>query len=241
MTNSSPEGGAVPAGTVIGAQAGTEHAVRPAAFALRELRSGQWTRLAGGSVLGDQATENVLSTLAGEAQAAASAQGYATGWAEGRRAAEEKARSDAAAAVERQRREEERRETEHQAAVQALLQAAAALEEATTTTCTQVQTHAVRLAAQLTEALVGHELAVAKTPGLGAVRRALALAPAEPVVRIRVAPEEAGDPELAALAGAAVVVPDPTLGRGDALVETDTGVVDARVSTALERVLEVLA
>jgi flagellar assembly protein FliH len=64
--------------------------------------------------------------------------------------------------------------------------------------------------------------------------------PGEPVTRIRVAPGEASIPGLAELGGTAVVVADPTLGRGDALVETDHGVVDARVSTALQRVLEVL-
>jgi len=240
MTSSSPEAAA--AGTaVIGVQAGTDGAVRPWSFAHRELRSGEWTRLGSGTVLGDEVTEHVLSSLAADAQAAASAQGYATGWAEGRRAAEQEAHRTELAAAEQREREEERREAEHRAAVRALLDAAAALEESAAQTCTAVQTHAVRLAAQLTEALVGHELAAAKSPGLGAVRRALALMPGEPVARIRVTPEEAADPELAALAGAAVVVADPTLSRGDALVETDTGVVDARVSSALERVLEVLS
>ena len=234
MTNSSPE----PGGTaVIGAQ----EPVRALAFAQRELRTGEWTRLGNGSVLGDAVTEHTLSALAAEAQAAGRTQGYATGWAEGRRAAEERARLAELDAAERRRQDDERREAEHQAAVQTLLQAAAALEEATAATCARVETHAVRLAAQLTETLVGHELAVAKAPGLGAVRRALALLPGEPVARIRVAPAEASNPELAQLAGAAVVIPDPSLGRGDALVETAAAVVDARVSTAMQRVLEVLA
>jgi flagellar assembly protein FliH len=224
MTNSSPE-----------------PKVRELSFAHRELRTGEWTRLGTDSVLGDTVTENALKALALDTRAAARTQGYATGWAEGRRAAEEQARVAAEAAADQQRIDAGRRESEHEAAVQALLTAAAALEEATERTCTQVQTHAVRLAVQLTEALVGHELAVAKAPGLGAVRRALALVPGEPVTRIRVSPEEAAHPDLVALAGTAVVIADPTLGRGDALVETELAVVDARVSTALQRVQEVLA
>lgn len=224
MTNSSSEAGVV----------------RPLAFAHRELRTGDWTRLGSGAVLGDRVTEHALGALAAEARTAGRTQGYATGWAEGRRAAEEQARRTELEAAERRRLEEERREAEHQVAVEALLRAAAALEESTAVACAQVETHAVRLAVQLTEALVGHELAVAKAPGLGAVRRALALMPGEPVTRIRVAPAEARTPELADLAGTAVVIPDPSLGRGDALVENDTTVVDARVSTALHRVLEVL-
>ena len=228
MTNSSPDAGTVAA------------PVRALAFEQRELRSGDWTRLGSTAVLGDPVTEHMLSTLAADAQAAARAQGYAMGWAEGRRAAEEQAQVARAEADERRRVVEERHEAEHQEAVAALVRAAAVLEESVATTCARVETHAVRLAAQLTEALVGHELSVATNPGLGAVRRALALLPGEPVARIRVAPEAATDPELVALAGSAVVVPDPTLGRGDALVESDSAVVDARVSTAVQRVLEVL-
>jgi len=239
MTNSSPEGRGT---AVLGAhESDTATTVRALSFAHRELRSGEWTRLGGGAVLGDAVTEHALSALAADAQAAARAQGYATGWAEGRRAAEAQAQAAELEAAERHRIDEERREAEHRAAVQALLQAAASFEESVAETCARVETHAVRLAAQLTEALVGHELSVAKTPGLGAVRRALALCPGEPVARIRVAPEEAAYPELADLAGTAVVVADPALRRGDALVETDVAVVDARVSTAVQRVLEVLA
>ena len=239
MTSSSPE----PRGTaVIGAQAeSVSGTVRELAFSQRELRSGEWTRLGGDTVLGDLVTEHALSALAAVAQAAARAQGYATGWAEGRRAAEEQARQEAADRADRQRRDDERREAEHRSAVDALVRAATELETAFATTCAQVETHAVRLASRLTQELVGHELAVAKNPGLGAVRRALALLPGEPVVRIRLAPEEAATPGLAELAGSAVVVADPTLRRGDALIEADASVVDARVSTALQRVLEVLA
>ncbi len=123
MTNSSPEDGAV----------GT--AVRMTAFQHRELRSGEWTRLGGAAILGDAATEHTLSALAADAQAAARAQGYATGWAEGRRAAEEQAHAAELEAAEQRRVADDRREAEHQAAVQALLTAAASLEHSVTETC----------------------------------------------------------------------------------------------------------
>jgi flagellar assembly protein FliH len=239
MTNSSPEGRGT---AVIGAQAESESGtIRALAFSQRELRSGEWTRLGGETVLGDTVTEHALSALAADAQAAARAQGYATGWAEGRRAAEEQAREEAATRAERRRRDDERRDAEHLSAVAALVRVAGELEAAFAAACAQVETHAVQLAAQLTQELVGHELAVAETPGLDAVRRAMALLPGEPVTRIRIAPEEAATPGLAELAGSAVVIADPSLRRGDALVEADASVVDARVSTALHRVLEVLA
>jgi flagellar assembly protein FliH len=215
--------------------------VREVAFAKSELREGGWTRLAGGSVLGDRVTEHALSGLAAQAESAARAKGYATGWAEGRRAAEARATTEREEVAARHAAEEQRREEEHRAAVATFVRATAQLEEALAAATERVESHATAVALQLTEALLGHELAVAEAPGVDAVRRALALMPGEPVVRIRVAPAESTHPELAQLAGAAVVVPDPTLQRGDALVETDTRVVDVRASHALARVREVLA
>lgn len=226
MTSSSPE---------VGRQADY-----PPAFSGRELRFGGWTRLVGGSVLGDEVTEHALTGLAAEARAAASAQGYATGWSEGRRAAEERARETERTAAEQRRREDERRENEHRQAVDALVTTASRLEEAFAGLCARVESHATALAVSLTEELLGHELAVAETPGLDAVRRALTLLPGEPVVRVRVCPEEAATPGLVELAGAAVVVADPRLGRGDVVLETGEAIVDARVSSAMQRVREVL-
>jgi flagellar assembly protein FliH len=235
MKSSSPD----PRGGVLTADDADQVTVR-AVGPGRELRTGGWTRLGSSSVLGDQVTEHALAALAADTRAAARAQGYATGWAEGRRAAEERAAVQEQQVADQHRAEEQRREAEHRAAVQALLRAAAELDQALAAACARVESHAVEIAVGLTEELLGRELAVAETPGLDAVRRALALVPGEPVVRIRVGAEEARHPLLADLAGSATVVADPTLGRGDVLVETEAGVVDARVSGAIERVREVL-
>jgi flagellar assembly protein FliH len=205
----------------------------------RELRTGSWTRLGSTTVLGDAVTEHTLAGLVEEAQAAARAQGYSRGWAEGRRAAEEQAAQQRAAVLAEQQRAEQAREAEHRAAVAGLVAAAGRLDQALALTCGQVEDQALELAARLTEALVGHEVAVAENPGLDAVRRGLALAQGEPVLRVRVRPEDRG-PELAALSGATAVVPDPTLARGDVLLDTAEGVIDARISTAVARVVELL-
>ncbi|MGA9748002.1 MAG: hypothetical protein WBQ50_11160, partial [Nocardioides sp.] len=60
-------------------------------MAANELRAGTWTRLGASTVLGDSATEATLGGLADRARAAGMAQGYAAGWAEGRRRAQEEA------------------------------------------------------------------------------------------------------------------------------------------------------
>ena len=240
-TSSSPEGltgqrvgQAAAQRSIVEAGSAQVTAVQP-----RELRSGAWTRLGSSKVLGDSVTEHTLAGLVEEAQAAARAQGYSRGWAEGRLAAEQQAAEQRAAVVEQQHRAEQVRAAEHAAAVAGLAGAAARLDQAVALVCQQVEAQALELAAQLVEAIVGRELAVAENPGLDAVRRALALAQGEAVLRVRVRPEDR-TPELAELTGAAAIVADPTLAPGDAVLETADGVMDARISTAVERVSALL-
>src|SRR3954462_4330673 len=128
MTSSSSE----PAATGIAGTRGgsTPHAGRAGGGGTRELRTGGWTRLGSSSVLGDAVTEHTLSGLAEQAQAAARAQGYSTGWAEGRRAAEEGADEQRLALVAEHQADEARREAEHRAAVAALTRAAQQLTDA---------------------------------------------------------------------------------------------------------------
>jgi flagellar assembly protein FliH len=244
-TSSLPSRGAERADLRVVSRAGVVAAgdgvvVRPLSLDGCELRSGGWTRLGASSVLGDTVTEHTLTALAAQTQEAARSQGYATGWAEGRRAADERSREQEQQAADRRRAEEERREAEHRSALAALARAAQDLQEAQAAVCARVESYAAEVAVALAEELVGHHLAAARTPGLDTVRRALALVPGEPVVRIRVSPSEAADPALAEVAGSAVVVADSSLQRGDALIETADAVLDARISGARDRVREVL-
>src|SRR3712207_5437512 len=86
-----------------------------AALPTPELRTGSWTRLGSSSVLGDAVTEHTLSGLAEQAQAAARAQGYATGWAQGRRAAEARAEEESRQVAAERLLEDQRRADEHRA------------------------------------------------------------------------------------------------------------------------------
>jgi flagellar assembly protein FliH len=211
-------------------------------LATPELRTGVWTRFGGSSVLGDAVTEETLSTLAESTRTAARSQGYAVGWAAGQRAAREKARTESEAAEAFRLEAEAAREREHRAAIDALELAATRLHEAVAGMSSQVEEQATGLAWELTSTLLGHELR--SVTGADVVRRALQLAPNEPIARLRLHPDHVADlpaADLADLHGRGVaVVADPALGWGDALVETDDHVVDLRVSTALERIREVL-
>ena len=224
----------------------------PASFAVEqpltpletpELRTGVWTRFGGSAVLGDAVTEETLSALAESTRTAARSQGYAVGWAEGQRAARESARVEAEAAEQARLAAEEEREREHRAAVAALQLAAARLHETVAGMSAHVEEQGTTLAWELTRELVGHELRSVTGPDV--VRRALQLAPTEPVAQLHVHPDHLADlteADRAELADRGItVVGDPTLSWGDALAETADHVIDLRLRTALDRVREVLA
>ena len=210
-----------------------------------ELRGGSWTRFGAGSVLGDAVTEQALSGLAETTRHAARAQGYATGWAEGRRAAAAAAAVDAAEAETRRAADDERREAEHRARLTALTTAAHGFAEATQSIAQDLEDQALHLARELTELIVGHELATSADPAADVVRRVLAVLPHGAATTVRVHPEVAA--AVATTLGAepvseqVVVAADPTLAPHDAVVETATQVVDLGIAAALTRVREALS
>ncbi len=206
-----------------------------------DLRTGTWTRLGTGTVLGDAVTEAALGSVAEAARAAGHAQGYAAGWAEGRRRvalASQDAASSAAATLAEDRRELATRQA---GLLEALAAAAEQVRGSVAARHDELAEGALHLALQIAEAVVGHELAVAAAPGRDALARALRAVerPGEVVVRLH--PEDLAELDGAAPAGRSVtLVPDAGLRRGDAVAETEDGLVDATVDGALARVREVL-
>lgn len=216
-----------------------DSAAAAAGLATPELRAGSWTRLGGQSVLGDSVTEQTLATLAESTRAAARSQGYAIGWAQGRREATESARLVAEETDQARAIEDARREAEHRTAIAALEAATGELQRTLAAVCEQVAAQATELALELTRELVGHELSLGGAAGEHVVRRALGHLPDHAVARLRLHPEVAA---TVTDAGPLVtVVADSSLGLGDALVEADDHVVDLRISAALDRLREVLA
>ena len=211
------------------------------AAARPDLRTGVWTRLGDSAVLGDAVTEAALGGLAERTHVAARSQGYAMGWAEGRQEALVRASEAEAAAAQRHRDEEDRREREHRAAITALADAAVALRTATQEATTRIADQATRLAFELTQELVAHELSAAADPGSSVIARVLATLPDDTRVTVRVHPTTAASTSAGLLVEHGVrLVTDPDLGPGDAVVETDRAAVDLCISSALERLREVL-
>ncbi|WP_323793547.1 FliH/SctL family protein [Nocardioides sp.] len=206
-----------------------------------ELRDGAWTRFGTGSALGDAVTEQALAGLAEATRQAARAQGYATGWAEGRRAAAEAAATEAVEVDAARGREDRRREAERHAEVEALRAAASGFLEATYRQAVELEDHALHLARELSEAIVGHELRSSADPAGDVVRRALAVLPGGAPATVRLHPDVAATVSGTELAPGVTLVADATLGPADALVETPTQVVDLSIEAALDRVRQALA
>jgi flagellar assembly protein FliH len=232
MTSTSPDGVVlrdVPHGTVASSGPG------------QDLRSGRWTRLGHPGVLGDTVAEATLQALAERTQAAAQAQGYATGWAQGFRVAREQ--SVAGAEAEQRHRDQERArfQAEQNQAVVALHQAVERLDTAYRDATAAITGQAVDLALQVAQAILDREIDRSDDPGADALRRALALLPTGSPVVVRLHPEDRARLDTAAFDGDTVrLVDDPTLARGDAVAEADDVVVDATVAAALDRVRQVL-
>lgn len=207
-----------------------------------DLRTGSWTRLGGTGVLGDRVAETALRDLAERTHEAARAQGYAAGWAEGRRVALADAQ---AAEAERIVRHEADHAEDLARQRQALAALAAATDRLTHTLhrlADELSGEAVELALRIAEAVVGREVELAVDPGADALRRAMTEVPPVVPVLVRMHPADRALVDLTAFGERDItLVDDPTLAPGDALVETEDGVVDATVAAALARVREVLA
>ncbi|MFS3127096.1 FliH/SctL family protein [Nocardioides sp. Bht2] len=204
-----------------------------------DLRAGSWTRYGASAALGDEVTEHTLAALTNAAQAAAQAQGYSVGWADGRRRAAEEAAAESAVTAERNRAAEARRGAQHAAALATLAQAADELRAQIARSCEQIETQATELAVALTRTLLDRELQAA--PAVDAVRRALAVMPEDPTAEVRLSPTLVAEPVVADLAARGVrIVADANLQPGDALVETDTQVLDLRISAAMARIEAIL-
>jgi flagellar assembly protein FliH len=95
----------------------------------------------------------------------------------------------------------------------------------------------------LVEDILGRELALADSPVLDAVRRALALVPSDAPAVVRVHPDDLAEipaEALAELPDSVRVIGDAAVERAGAVAETGPRRIDAQLMTALERVQAVL-
>src|SRR5215217_567328 len=173
----------------------------------------------------------------------AHAEGFAAGHAEGMEAAAAVVAETERAAAERLADVQARWERRVASATAALGAAAARFDEASVPVADEVRETIIGMVLTLIEDLLGRELALADSPVLDAVRRALALVPADSPVVVRVHPDDLAEipaEALAELPESVRVVGDADIERAGAVAETGPRRIDAQLMAALERVQAVL-
>jgi flagellar assembly protein FliH len=174
----------------------------------------------------------------------ARAEGFAAGHAEGLGAAEAVVAETERAAAERLAEVQARWERRLVSATAALGAAAARLDEAALPIGEDIRDSILTAVVTLVEDLLGRELALAESPGLDALRRALTFLPTDAPAVVRVHPDDLAEvpaEALAALPDTVTVVADPSVERAGAVAECGPQRIDAQLGTALERVQAVLS
>jgi flagellar assembly protein FliH len=165
-------------------------------------------------------------------RAAAARQGYEEGYAEGlERAVADLARKSA---------EESQRAA---LALAALSQAVCAAQASAHKVRTEVQEAAPKLAFELLETLFAREVSLAVNPGYEAIARVMSLDKGHDPVTVWMHPvdiESLGELTDIGLGREVNVVADPSVERGGAMVEVGRATLDGQLSSALDRVRQVL-
>ncbi len=177
----------------------------------------------------------------------ARAEGYATGWAEGSKAARATVLAHAARAAEIRDREEGLRSDAFRSAIAALSRGADDLERRALPLAEEIESALVSAAFAMAEAIVGRELATSANPGRDALVRAVAVAPHGQPVRVRLHPSDAAAlagltaNDMTALTGRDVqLVSDVGISRGDAIADCGATRIDAGLASASHRVRQAL-
>lgn len=171
-------------------------------------------------------------------------EGYAAGHAEGMTAAAGVVAEAERVAAERLAEVQARWERRVASAVAALGAAATRFDDAATPVADDIRETILGTVLTLVEDLLGRELALAESPVLDAVRRALTFCPTDTPTVVRVHPDDLGEiPEeyLSGLPETVRVVADANVERTGAVAETGPRRIDAQLTAALERVQAVLA
>lgn len=160
------------------------------------------------------------------------AQGYQHGYSEGL----EKAIAEVEAIKQQQ-------SARVMSSVEALANAVVELKQAQRELLAEIQNSVPNLAFELLENILARELELTKNPGREAVIRALSLDDSMASARIRLNPEDLkiiGDLAEAVGSREVELIEDPSIESGGAVAEIGESLYDARLSSALERIHQVI-
>ena len=193
--------------------------------------------------LTDPHLRSVVDLARTAAETAGRAEGHAEGYAAGLAAAAALARSTAEQVVADSEAAERQRDAHLSRAVELLLTAANACRTAEQVAVAEVEDTVVELALSIARAVLDRELATSADPGADALARALALAPEDCPVTVRLHPDDVrtlGDVATLAPGRELVVLADPAVEPGGCVADAAGRQVDAQVGPALARVAAVL-
>jgi flagellar assembly protein FliH len=217
----------------------------PLAHVNIELRNGRFLIGSKPHLLLNPDLQRAFDEATAAARAAAAAEGFAAGYANGRVQAVAEAELRLAGELAAVREVEAKRAASVESLLAALGRAVAEFESRAFPTYDAVTEQLGSAAYTLVEAILERELVLSHDLALDAVRRVCAFAPrgADLTMWLNPADVAALDGlDLPALVGRPVkLLADPSLGLGDALAESGASRIDARLTSALARVREVLA
>ncbi len=171
----------------------------------------------------------------------ATVRGHATGYAAGRKQAEQELAQLRATAMAEMAQHGDALHGELERAIAAVTRAAEEFRAREVAAIESVDAAIASAAVELAEAIVGYELSATDHSARAAVERAARAAGAIGAT-IRLSPDDlAVVTSHAEFAAGLELVADPTLARGDALVEMLNGSIDARISSSVARVRAALA
>ncbi|HEY8294871.1 MAG TPA: FliH/SctL family protein [Micrococcaceae bacterium] len=204
-----------------------------------------FTRTSAGADAGPEFTPVSFVPLQDSGREKAAAQGYTRGHSAGYTAGLRAAQAEAVARRGRLEAEHARALTNVQSRLDAALSSLRAATEAINSLALPVIADAqdVLLAAslELAEAVIGHALSDGDFAARSALARVLAQPAVPAVYAVRMHPDDLDALDDATLDAAGVrFIPDPGLGRGDAVAEFEHGRLDARIGTALARAKDAL-
>ena len=168
------------------------------------------------------------------------AEGYAAGWAQGRRAADQAARTEAAERAEREETDRRQLATRAQGLLAALAQTARTFTEQVTPAWDEIVDVLLSGALRVAGASLGRELETVDAEVLEATRTALRMLPRADVVTVHLNPADVRVVGAEDLPAGVSLVPDATVAAGTVVARSPLQSLPVNLRQALDAAEEVL-
>lgn len=174
-------------------------------------------------------------------QAFGYAKGFSSGWAAGQKRASREADAERSIIQEDARLAEESRTEAYVDAMDEIGVMADAIASRDALVVEDMKASLMEAAVELAEALLGAELTDAPTRAKAALKRALSMNDPKEIVKVNMNPQDVETLTSLGVECPVELVPDPELDLGDAVAYMPEGLLDARLTSAIQRARKALA